>query len=96
MTCKHGLEECAGNVYELCVAKYHHPTSEWWPFLQCQNFKGRDQIGLPETAESCASTAGFDWKTDQASVCAGKDGQGEEGVKLLQESVQKSIELGIK
>ena len=90
----HGLEECAGNVHELCVAKYH-PTSEWWPFLQCQNFRGRDQIGLPETAASCAATAGFEWETDQASQCAGTDGQGEEGVKLHQESVQNSIELGI-
>ncbi|KAF8138293.1 hypothetical protein EV363DRAFT_1154254 [Boletus edulis] len=94
VTCKHGLEECAGNVYELCVAKYH-PTSEWWPFLRCQNFQGRDQIGLPETAVSCAGTAGFEWEIDQASLCAGEDGQGEEGVKLLQESVQNSKELGI-
>ncbi|KAF8559118.1 hypothetical protein OG21DRAFT_1403873 [Imleria badia] len=95
VSCKHGLEECAGNVYELCVAKYH-PTSEWWPFLQCQNFHGRDQIGLPDTAASCATTAGFEWETDQGRLCSGEDGQGEEGVKLLQESIQNSIELGIK
>lgn len=91
----HGLEECAGNVYELCVAKYH-PTSEWWPFLQCQNFQGRDQIGLPETAVNCAATAGFEWETDEASLCAGKEGRGQEGVKLLQESVRNSAQLGIK
>ncbi|KAH0839759.1 hypothetical protein J3R83DRAFT_700 [Lanmaoa asiatica] len=95
VTCMHGLEECAGNVYELCVAKYH-PTSEWWSFLQCQNFQGRDQIGLPETAASCAATAGFEWESDKASLCTGKDGQGKEGVKMLQESVQNSIRLGIK
>ena len=91
----HGKEECAGNVYELCVAK-HHPTSEWWPFLQCQNFQGPDQIGLPETATSCAATAGFQWENDKASLCAGEQGQGEEGVKLLQESVQSTRRLGIK
>jgi hypothetical protein len=94
LTCMHGAEECAGNVHELCVAKYH-PTSEWWPFLQCQNFRGRDQIGLPDTAVSCATTAGFKWENDQASECAGENGQGEEGVKLLQASVKNSIQMGI-
>ncbi|KIJ70574.1 hypothetical protein HYDPIDRAFT_105310 [Hydnomerulius pinastri MD-312] len=94
VTCMHGVEECAGNVHELCVAKYH-PTSEWWSFLQCQNYQGREKIGLPETAVSCASTAGFEWEEDRASQCAGDNGQGDEGIKLLQESVKNSIQLGI-
>lgn len=94
VTCMHGVEECAGNVYELCVAKYH-PASEWWPFLQCQNFQGREQIGLPDTAVRCATAAGFEWEIDKASQCAGDNGQGQEGVKLLQESVKNSIALGI-
>ncbi|KAG9317300.1 hypothetical protein JVU11DRAFT_1497 [Chiua virens] len=95
LTCMHGLEECAGNVYELCAAKYH-PSSEWWPFLQCQNYQGRNEIGLPETAAKCAETVGLEWETDKARICAGEDGQGEEGIKLLQESVQNSIQLSIK
>ncbi|KAL4075870.1 hypothetical protein V8B97DRAFT_120747 [Scleroderma yunnanense] len=93
--CMHGVEECAGNVHELCVAKYH-PISEWWSFLQCQNFQGRDQIGLPDTAEKCAEAAGFEWETDKAHQCAGDNGQGHEGVQLLRESVSNSMELGIK
>ncbi|KAG6330570.1 hypothetical protein ID866_8522 [Astraeus odoratus] len=95
VTCMHGVEECAGNVHELCVAKYH-PTSEWWSFLQCQNFQGRDQVGLPDTAVKCAETAGFEWEHDQARQCAGDNGRGHEGIRLLQESVRNSIQLGIK
>lgn len=90
----HGMQECAGNVYELCVAKYH-PT-EWWAFLQCQNFQGTSQIGLTDTAEKCAGIAGFEWTNDAAHKCAGDNGQGEEGVQLLQRSVRASMHLGIK
>ncbi|KAH7914365.1 hypothetical protein BJ138DRAFT_1133468 [Hygrophoropsis aurantiaca] len=94
VTCLHGPEECAGNVQELCVAKYH-PTSVWWPFVQCQNFQGREKIGTPETAASCASAAGIDWENGEAGQCAGQDGQGEEGIQLLQASAAHSVELDI-
>lgn len=90
VTCMHGQEECAGNVQELCAAKYH-PTSEWWSFVQCQNFQGRDNIGTPETALNCANAAGIDWENGKAGQCAGKDGRGTEGIQLLQQSVNNSI-----
>lgn len=90
VTCMHGQEECAGNVQELCAAKYH-PTSEWWSFVQCQNFQGRDNIGTPETALNCANAAGIDWENGKAGQCAGKDGRGTEGIQLLQQSVNDSI-----
>lgn len=90
VTCMHGQEECAGNVQELCAAKYH-PTSEWWSFVQCQNFQGRDNIGTPSTALNCANAAGIDWENGKAGQCAGKDGRGTEGIQLLQQSVQDSI-----
>ncbi|OAX43504.1 hypothetical protein K503DRAFT_708487 [Rhizopogon vinicolor AM-OR11-026] len=94
VTCMHGQEECAGNVQELCAAKYH-PTSEWWSFVQCQNFQGRDNIGTPETALKCAKTAGIDWGNSKAGQCAGEDGRGPEGIQLLQQSVKDSIAAGI-
>lgn len=94
ITCLHGVEECAGNVHELCVAKYH-PTPEWWSFVQCENFQGRTQVGLPDTAVKCAEVAGFEWENDRARTCAGDSGHGHEGVRLLQESVETSKQLGI-
>ncbi|KAG1754030.1 uncharacterized protein EDB91DRAFT_1101266 [Suillus paluster] len=90
VTCMHGREECAGNVQELCAAKYH-PISEWWPFVQCQNFQGRENIGTPETALNCAKAAGINWEDGKAGQCAGGDGRGTEGIHLLQQSVKDSI-----
>ncbi|KAI0939272.1 hypothetical protein AcV5_000737 [Taiwanofungus camphoratus] len=96
VTCKHGPEECAGNVHELCVMKYA-PMFQFWEFVQCQNYQGSEKIGLPETALQCANTAKIDWEPSGAGACAGLDGSGKaaEGVKLLQNSVRKSKEMGI-
>jgi Gamma interferon inducible lysosomal thiol reductase (GILT) len=95
--CMHGAEECAGNVQQLCVAK-HEPTSSWWEFVQCQNYEGRDKIGIPDVTLKCARVAGIDWNTSEAGECAGLDGSGKgtEGVRLLKESVILSQKLGIK
>jgi Gamma interferon inducible lysosomal thiol reductase (GILT) len=95
--CMHGPEECAGNVQQLCVAKYE-PSSNWWEFVQCQNYEGRDKIGSPDVTLKCARAAGIDWSTSQAGECAGLDGSGKgsEGAKLLRESVILSQILGIK
>ncbi|CCL99423.1 uncharacterized protein FIBRA_01441 [Fibroporia radiculosa] len=97
VTCKHGPLECAGNVQELCALKYADAT-QFWEFLQCQNYQGRDKIGLAETALQCANTAKIDWEASGVGACTGLDGSGtaSEGVQLLQESVRASQELGIK
>ncbi|KAI9066775.1 hypothetical protein FKP32DRAFT_1589297 [Trametes sanguinea] len=96
VTCKHGPEECAGNVHELCAIK-HAPTKRWWSFVQCLNFQGRSEIGKPEKAIQCAKTAELDWENSGVGACAGVDGSGkaEEGVRLLQQSVAITQELGI-
>jgi len=92
----HGPEECAGNVQQLCVNKYA-PFENWWEFVQCQNFQGRENVGNPGVALKCATTAGIDWETSGAGVCAGLDGdgKGEEGVALLRRSTLLGKELGI-
>jgi len=96
VTCMHGPEECAGNVQELCAAK-HTPVEQWWEFVQCQNYQGRDKIGLPDVALSCAHSAGIDWEQSGTGKCAGLDGsgKGKEGVQLLQESVRSAHQLEI-
>lgn len=93
--CKHGPEECAGNVQQLCVAKYEPEV--WWQFVQCQNFEGKDKVGNPDLALDCANTVGFDWEESKVGTCAGLDGNGAEpeGVALLKESLELSRKLGI-
>ena len=96
VSCLHGRAECAGNVQELCTIKYN-PTSVWWRFIQCMNFGGRWEPGKPETALKCADAVGIDWANSEVGQCAGKDasGKGEEGVRLLHESVKNTTKLGI-
>ena len=93
----HGPEECAGNVQQLCVNKYA-PFTNFWEFVKCQNYQGRENIGTPEVALKCAQTAGIDWEVGGAGKCAGLDGSGKgtEGVALLSESSLLGHELGIK
>ena len=95
--CLHGADECAGNVQQLCV-EAHASKSKWWEFVQCQNFQGRNRIGLPEVAFNCAETAGIDWKTSGVGKCAGFDGSGtgEEGIELLKRSVLTAQKLEIR
>ncbi|KAJ3003011.1 hypothetical protein NUW54_g5532 [Trametes sanguinea] len=58
---------------------------------------GRSEIGKPEKAIQCAKTAELDWENSGVGACAGVDGSGkaEEGVRLLQQSVAITQELGI-
>lgn len=96
VTCRHGRDECAGNVQQLCAAKYT-PTKTWWEFVTCQNYEGKDRIGSPDVAFKCARTAKIDWSDSEVGRCAGLDGSGtgEEGVQLLQESIKETDALGI-
>jgi len=97
ISCKHGPEECAGNVQQLCVYKYA-PFKNWWEFVKCQNYQGEENIGGPDVALNCAGIADIDWETSGAGECAGLDGggKGSEGVSLLMESVLLSKKLNIK
>ncbi|TFK43541.1 hypothetical protein BDQ12DRAFT_561142, partial [Crucibulum laeve] len=94
--CMHGPEECAGNVQQLCAAKYS-PSETWWEFVQCQNYQGREKIGEADVALKCAKAAGIDWDESGIGQCAGLDGSGKgtEGVQLLQKSVVLGKKLGI-
>ncbi|KAH9060891.1 hypothetical protein EDB87DRAFT_1808038 [Lactarius vividus] len=96
VTCPHGRDECAGNVQQLCAAKYT-PMKTWWEFVTCQNYEGKDRIGRPDVALKCARTAKIDWNDSEVGRCAGEDGSGtgEEGVRLLQENIKVAKALGI-
>lgn len=82
-------------MQQLCTAKYT-TQSQWWSFVHCQNFQGRDHVGQPDVALMCAKVAGIDWENGPGK-CAGLDGSGKgaEGVDLLQKSVRATAALGI-
>ena len=63
----------------------------------CQNYQGRNQIGNPEVAEKCARTAQFDWEESGVAQCVGSDddGPGDEGLRLLHNSIRVTKFLGI-
>ena len=67
--------------------------------MQCQNSYGRYKVGEPEVTLHCAKEAGIDWVNGPAGRCAGagsdKWAKGEEGVRLLKESVKQTEGLGI-
>ncbi|KAH8827228.1 hypothetical protein DL96DRAFT_1498752 [Flagelloscypha sp. PMI_526] len=94
--CLHGPTECAGNIQQLCTEKY--APEEWWRFIHCQNYQGRWEVGLPETAYKCAAVTDIDLDESGVSQCAGldsDDGPGEEGVALFHESILLGKSLGI-
>ncbi|KAF8914577.1 hypothetical protein CPB85DRAFT_1375382 [Mucidula mucida] len=68
VVCPHGPQECAGDVHQLCVAKYAD-FSQFWEFIHYWQAR---------TALKCASSAKIDWNAG-AGECAGSDGHGEEG-----------------
>ena len=69
----------------------------WWEFVMCQDYQGQDSIGKPDVALRCARTAKIEWNSSGIGQCAGPDGggTGEEGVRLLRDSVHLAHSLGI-
>ncbi|KAF7433429.1 hypothetical protein PC9H_005381 [Pleurotus ostreatus] len=94
--CMHGAQECAGNIQQLCVSKYT-TAQEWWAFVQCQNYHGRESVGDPDLALSCAGASKIDWEGSGVGQCAGNDASGKapEGIAMLKESLQLAQNLDI-
>lgn len=96
VTCMHGLQECDGNVQELCASKHRGGSAavaEWWPWLQCVNAGGYGDVGNVGRARECAEMSGFEWDGSEGiAECV----EGPEGVALLKESVKSTQALGIR
>ena len=82
----HGEYECAGNIHELCAIAHTSSHQQWWPFLRCLNYQGRNQIGLEDVSKKCARIVGLDWDGSGIAACVA----GEEGRRLLHESIENS------
>lgn len=102
--CKHGTDECAGNIHQLCVINALNPTKAgkrydigpsqaqrlWWEFIQCENFVGGvKHIGEESLAKQCTDALGKFPKWEDDGI---KDCiRGGKGTKLLHDSIEKTI-----
>lgn len=87
-----GVEECAGNVQELCAIHLSENQKQWWSFVQCLNYEGRSNIGNVDLAEKCAGVAEIPWDDEKGiKTCI----EGDVGKKLLISSLTQTQNLGI-
>jgi hypothetical protein len=106
-TCKHGEEECRGNIHQLCMIDALRPSKAgkrydigpseaqriWWDFVQCENYNGLKRIGEESLAKQCIQAIGGvpHWESDGVEDCA----IGERGRVLLKDSIDRVEEHGI-
>lgn len=95
VTCMHGVEECAGNIQELCAIRLSQDQQQWWTFVQCLNFEGRSKIGNVDLAQKCAGVAKIRWDDEEEEVGMQTCINGDTGKEFLIESLTQSQELGI-
>ncbi|KAJ2956492.1 hypothetical protein NQZ79_g7666 [Umbelopsis isabellina] len=86
-SCKHGAQECYGNMQQLCY-KHVHGSETWLSFIQCMN-TDRAAIGTDEWAKTCAEKHGKAY--GQIADCL-LDGT---GIRLHAQSAARTSSLGI-
>lgn len=86
VACKHGPNECMGNIIELCAAHLYPDPKIYLGFVMCLT---RDYKEIPnrELVEDCALEHAVDF--EQLNDCATKD-DGAFGIALLRGSVKRS------
>ncbi|CAO1626260.1 unnamed protein product [Jaminaea pallidilutea] len=104
--CKHGPQECWGNIHQLCVQHALRPSRagrdfnlspsaaqrKVWDFIQCQDYDGIRNIGSEALAQQCLRTIkGPEWEKDGIVDCV----RGPLGKQLLRDSVRDSRRRGI-
>ena len=84
--CKHGPEECLGNILELCTQDIYPDPKTFLGFTMCLT---KDYHLIPQRSlvEDCALEHAVDFKL--LNECATRD-DGGYGVKLLRDSVRRT------
>jgi len=105
--CKHGPEECLGNIHELCAMNLAATQQDWWEFVQCANFEGKDHVGEEDLSRKCADVAGIPWEDVVEEPEAGMNStiqrpglrncieDRKQGLTLLKQSAKETARLGI-
>ncbi|KAI9649828.1 hypothetical protein NHQ30_002410 [Ciborinia camelliae] len=88
VACKHGPQECMGNILELCSAKLYPDPKIYLGFTMCLT---RDYKDIPDRSlvEDCALEHGMDF--DKLNACTVQD-DGGYGMGMLRDSVRRSTE----
>jgi len=81
----HGEDEVKGDLVQVCAMKHYPDVSKYMAFISCQN---KNQRSIPNGWESCATKAGLD--VAKLKTCY----EGDEGKKLLAESVARTNKRG--
>ncbi|KAF3156871.1 hypothetical protein TWF106_004058 [Orbilia oligospora] len=92
MACKHGPDECLGDMLELCAYELHKDRPQMWlGFINCM---GQNYQNIPQDAyvSNCASEYGLSF--DQLERCAASEDENR-GMELLRASARRAIDQGI-
>ncbi|KAK7753307.1 hypothetical protein SLS62_004826 [Diatrype stigma] len=86
--CKHGPEECMGNIIELCAVNLYPDVKVYLGFTNCLT-QDYPEIPDSELVEECALEFGID--KEKLNECASRD-TGAFGLSLLRQSIKRSAE----
>ncbi|KAK4674777.1 hypothetical protein QC763_0027840 [Podospora pseudopauciseta] len=91
VACKHGAEECLGNIIELCAQSLYPDPKTYLGFVMCltKDYRHIPQRGL---IEDCALEHAIDF--DKLNECATKD-DGAYGMGMLRSSVRRTSAAGV-
>ncbi|KAI0132586.1 hypothetical protein BJ170DRAFT_680468 [Xylariales sp. AK1849] len=87
--CKHGPEECMGNIIELCAAHLYPDPKIYLGFTMCLT---RDYKEIPSRAlvEDCALEHAIDF--EKLNGCAAED-DGALGISMLRKSIKRTSDV---
>lgn len=96
ISCKHGPEECLGNMLHLCGAQLATPPSpplpeDYFAFSKCL-LDNYPQVANGTFVKACADSNDVDF--DAVNECAADIGP-EGGISLLEQSVKRSSDAGV-
>lgn len=91
VVCKHGSEECLGNIVELCASKLYPDPKIYLGFTMCLSSKYSD-IPNESLVQDCALEHGISFA--KLNQCVSAD-DGEKGVDMLKKSIRHSASKNV-
>lgn len=91
VVCKHGQEECLGNILELCAAHLYPDPKIYLGFTMCMS-RDYDDIPGKDLVKDCALEHGISF--EKLDHCAVSD-DGSLSVDMLRSSMNRSTKAGV-